>query len=126
MPLGNVQSGAGNAVDYQVPGIPWVTSSTTGVNEIIQHSFPTISNSVVVKNALVSSNNLRVGFTTNGLKGSNYVELAPGESIAMDVRIIDLFISGSSTSYTTYAELTTINRTMSMVLTGSNNVQGIG
>ena len=126
MPLGNVQPGAQNAVEYQVPGIPWVTSSTTGVNEIIHHSFPRISNGVVVKNSLVSSNNLRVGFTTNGLKGSNYIELVPGESIAMDVRIIDLFISGSSTTYTTYAELTMIDRTILMTLTGSNNVQGIG
>jgi hypothetical protein len=126
MPLGNVQPGASNAVEYQVPGIPWVTSSTTGVNEIIQHSFPNVSNSVVVKNALASSNNLRVGFTANGLKGSNYIELVPGESLAMDVRITNLFISGSSTAYTAYAELTMINRAMMMTLSGSTNVQGVG
>ena len=127
MPLGNPQPGAQNAIEYQVPGIPWVTSSVTGVNQIIQHKFPSISNSVVTKNSLSSNNNLRVGFTENGLKGSNYVELVPGESLAMDIRIIDLFISGSSTAYTVYAELTAIQRTMSSFqITGSNNVQGVG
>jgi len=126
MPLGNVQPGYNNASEYSVPGIPWVTSSTTGVNEIIRYSFPLVSNSVVVKNSTVSSNNLRAGFTANGLMGSNYLELVPGESIAMDVRITDLFVSGSSTTHTVYAELTGILRAQGLVLTGSNNLQGVG
>jgi hypothetical protein len=127
MPLGNPSPGANSAVEYSVPGIPWITSSVTGIQQIIQHSFPQITNSVVTKNSLSSTNNLRVGFTQNGLMGSNYVELVPGESIAMDVRIIDLFVSGSSTAYTVYAELTAIERKMQMLLlTGSSGIQGIG
>lgn len=127
MPLNNPIPGANNAVEYQVPGIPWVTSSTTGANEIIQYKFQNVSTCVVVKNSLDSSNNLRFGFTQNGVKNSNYIELVPGESIAMDIRIIDLFISGSNTSYTAYAELSGVQRKMYVLqLTGSSGLEGIG
>jgi len=127
MPLGNPIPGQNLAAEFQISSIPWVTSSVLGAQEIRQLKFNNIAKSICVKNSTASGNNMRVAFTLNGLKGSNYFELIPGESFTADARIIDLFLSGSNVTFTTYADLTNLQRGVFVgQLTGSAGIDGVG
>ena len=98
------KSGYNFATEYTVSSIPWVTSSV--INGVQKYSFPCVTKTLIVKNVFGSSN-LRVAFTNNGL-ATNYFELIPGESFDGEFRVTQVFLSGSNTSTTVIAGLTTI------------------
>lgn len=109
-------SGFNNTAEYQASGIPWVTSSV--VNGLEHFAFKTVSRSVTVKN--VSGSTLSVAFTENGLNTGHYFQLISGESLSEDLRVTDLWLSGSGNSVTVIAGLTGIDvRTIGFRMTGS-------
>jgi hypothetical protein len=129
MPLGNPTPGYSAATEFTVSSIPWVTSSILGTEEKRHIGFPNVTKSIVVKNSPTSTDAMQVAFTLNGLSQvfANYFQLIPGESMTADVRVIDLWLSGSNTPFTVYADLTGIPaKMMLMGLTGSNGIQGVG
>ena len=103
-------AGLSNVGSYQVSGIPFATGSLAVSNSSVTTvEFPQVTKFVVVKN--LSSNSLRVGFSENGVNGTNYFVLTNNESFAADLRVTKLFLRGdsSSTTATVIAGLTGIS-----------------
>ena len=122
MPLANTKPGWNWVSEYQVSGIPWVTSST--VVGVKRHDFITVTKFITVKN-ISGPGAIRVGFTLSGTQGSNYYPLSTGESFSGDFRVTSIFLSASAdTSYTIVAGMTSIDARQMPVITGSVNGTG--
>lgn len=109
------QSGLGSVGSYQTSGIPFATSSIAGPpvsGTPLQITFPTVTKFVVVKNVNPTSASLRVGFSENGVKGTNYFLLDKGESFGGDIRVTKLYLlsnNGTAVSASVVAGLTGID-----------------
>jgi hypothetical protein len=130
MGLGNRGAGSEHAPAYTVSGIPFVTSSTIALGQTKYINFPCITRDITVK--LETTGTLAVAFTENGLKStnSNFFRLLQGESYSAQLRIKDLFLSGSTggtLNFSVIAGLTTIHESMFPTLTGSiSGMEGVG
>ena len=94
------RAGISNVGSYTISGVPWVSSSLTapptssGPSEV---SFPYVTKFIVVKNVSgTGGSQMRVGFSENGTKGTNYFLLSPGESFAADIRVTDLYLMSNN------------------------------
>ena len=124
--------------EYQLSGVPFVTSSILANQETRTIKFPRVTKSVIVRNANTGSSatTLAVGFTENGVKANpaaqtNYIKLDSGESLSVDLRIKDLFLSNSVSDsnileFEVLAGLTDISREKMITITGSNGFSGVG
>ena len=124
--------------EYQLSGVPFVTSSILADEETRTIEFPRVTKSVIVRNANTGSSatTLAVGFTENGVKANpaaqtNYIKLDSGESLSVDLRIKDLFLSNSVSDsnileFEVLAGLTDISREKMITITGSNGYSGVG
>jgi hypothetical protein len=121
MALDNPRPGHNSAAEYMLSAIPWVTSST--VNGVQRYDFPQVTKSLVLKHN--GGANIKVAFTRAGLT-TNYFEMSPGEAYADDLRVTRLFVSGSSSSVSVIAGLTTIDSRGILILTASNGIEGVG
>ena len=91
--------GIGNAASYQVSGIPWVSSSLAvpaSGSTPLEISFPQVSKSIIVKNASTGSVQMRVGFSENGVKGTNFFLLSAGESFAADLKVTRVYLMSNN------------------------------
>lgn len=115
-------SGPNDASQYVVSGIPWVTGSTIAAG-VIHLSFPGVTKFLTVRNISASGSQARVAFTQNGLLNAqrNYIALGGGESLTLDLRVKDLYLSSTAGAPTVevIAGLTTISYSAFPVLTGS-------
>jgi hypothetical protein len=112
------------ASELQVPGVPWVTSSIMGANIIDRYDFPFVSKTLVVTN-VSSSGDLRIAFSRNGLL-TNYFRLTSGSTLDQELRITQLFVSGTNAEYSVLAGLSGIPVKYAPILTGSDGYSGIG
>ena len=110
------QAGLSNAGSYVISGIPWASSSLSAPpagSTPTEVSFPFVTKFIVVKNiSAISGSSMRVGFSENGIVGTNYFLLAPGESFAADIRVKDLYLlsnNGTAATGSIIAGLTGIN-----------------
>ena len=111
---------------YQMPGIPYVTSSVADeatTSAVVQLRFPFVTKFFTVTNTDVT-HTLKFGFTQNGVNGNptdNFIILAPGLSGSYDFRVKDLFFKGGSgaAGFRVVAGLTTIKRDHFPTLSGS-------
>ena len=112
--------GLQNVGSYQVSGIPYATSSiaapaSSGTPSEV--SFPDVTQRIVVSNVNTASS-LRVGFSANGTKGTNYF-IIPAATTATDfssqefrVKVSSIFLlsnTATPTSASVLAELTNID-----------------
>jgi len=75
-----LQAGLNNVGSYQVSGIPFLTggltapsASATPANAVpLVVQFPSVTQKIIIHNNCGSDYPLRVGFSANGVKGSNY------------------------------------------------------
>lgn len=120
MTLGNARSGPGLVSEYQVSGLPYATASNAAAGTPARIDFPFVTQNVYVKNPGGGAV-LRVGFTANGVGGSNYVSLPASASWSSDIRIETLFIASTTgtTPYEVQAALTMVDTREFPVLTGS-------
>lgn len=103
--------------EYQLPGIPWVTSSF--VSDIVRHDFQHVASSFALRNN--STGSIKLAFTQNGFSSGNCLILLPTESISVGARIKSLYISGSARQeYSLIASLTLVPAYSMPNLTGSN------
>ena len=91
-PTQYVQPGIGNAPSYQVSGKPWVYGAT--FSGIQSFSFPNVTKFVTITNG-ATSGNVKVGFSANGIAGNNYMLVPPGEAVTLEVKVVEIFVSGS-------------------------------
>jgi hypothetical protein len=91
----NYKPGLGNAASFQVSGIPYVTggidaTSATGL------SFPLTTRWIVISN-VDGNNTLKVGFSQNGVNGTNYFEVDQEQiSPKLEIKATELWLSGSN------------------------------
>lgn len=111
-----LKAGLHNVGTYQVSAVPWVTSSVAPASGStpLQIAFPSVTKFVIVKNIDSSSSAvLNVGFSANGVVGTNYLSLAKNESFTADIKVTDLFLisnDSSPVSASIFAGLTGISR----------------
>lgn len=122
MSLNNPKPGWGCVSEYQISALPWVSSSNvSGVYDI---TLPFVANFFTIMNT--GTTLMKVGFTQNGVMGTNYFPLPVSGSYTANMRITKLFVSGTGASMTLVAGLTSIPYDQMPVITGSNNFQGVG
>ena len=95
-------AGLGHAPSYQVAGIPYATSSTTTTTVVKEIQFPYVTSWVYLVHH--SANDLRVGFSQNGVNGTNFF-LMPGvgtngESVTarLPLKVSSLFFRSDSSN----------------------------
>ena len=90
----NIKPGLNNALDYMASGLPFTTQSsvTAGTPERIE--FPFVTKFFTIKNN--GPVDLYVGFTENGVLGTNKFSLPASGSFSGDIRIKDLFVDTAS------------------------------
>jgi len=89
------KAGLNNVGSYQVSGIPWATSSLNAPASSgtpLEVDFKTITKFIVVKNVATGSVKVRVGFSANGVKGSNYFLLDKDESFQGDLKVSSIYL----------------------------------
>ena len=125
----------GSSSEYQVSGFPYVTGSTTsevGATTPIKVTFPYVTQFIQVTN--IGSNPLYVGFTENGVKGTetaNRFQIfkdATGNrrSPVIPVKCKEIFFlsSTSTTGFQLIAGLTNVRDFP--VMSGSSGFEGVG
>jgi hypothetical protein len=117
----NYRTGPNNVGEYQASGLPYVTQSAVTTSPF-NIQFPFVTNELTVKNN--SDGTLRVGFTQNGVNGSNFFTLPVSGAYSGKLRVTDLFIRSETGTLTceVVAGLTTIPRQEFYILTGALNV----
>ncbi len=117
--------GLQNVGSYQVSGIPFVTSSVTAPissSTPVQITFPSVTQRIIVEN--VGGQHLRIGFSSNGVKGNNYFLIHKHASgtpsmynhIDLRVKVSEIYIlsddAASTTAASISAELTNIDTSL--------------
>lgn len=116
--LDNPSVGFDYAPAYQVPALPWVTASLA--SGYVEHYFPFVTSFILFKNT--STGSLRIAFTRNGFTNGHSLTILDTESVSMDVRIKQLWVSGTADQeYSLLAGLTYINSRFAPLLTGSTS-----
>jgi hypothetical protein len=112
--------GLSNVGSYQVSGAPYATSSIAAPSNAgtpTQVSFPDITQRIVVSNVNTASA-LRVGFSANGVSGTNYFIIPAASSSVVyptqdfKVKVSSIFLLSHTTTPTSasvFAELTNIS-----------------
>ena len=120
-------TGLRNVGSYQVSGHPYVTGSTVSNGAEHKVSFPYVSKTVtVIASGTAGDPHIRVAFREAAagdvIDGKHYITLdSNGDSITLDVKCTDLYISALNTTsgFELYASLTNINTSHMYELTGS-------
>ena len=86
--------GLGNVASYQASGTPFVTGGINAVHGPIKVSFPSVTSWIIVGN-VGATVDCRIGFSSDGVKGSNYILLDADESHVFKVKVTELWLSGS-------------------------------
>lgn len=104
-------SGLGNVPSYQVSGIPFVTGGISAATAT-KVSFPYVTRWIEIAN--YGTSEVRVGFSQNGVNGTNYYRVGKAgtagynhTSVRLEVKATEIWLSGS-TSVDIMAGLTTI------------------
>ena len=81
---------------YQMSAKPYATGSlAVSAATPLQINFPFVTKFVTIKNSTTGSNStMRVGFSANGVNGTNYYTLENGESYTADLRVVSVFLRG--------------------------------
>jgi hypothetical protein len=91
----NYTAGLGNVGSYQASGTPFVTG---GIDATSTHkiSFPSVTSWIVVSN-VASSVDCKIGFSSLGVTGTNYLLLDGGQiSEPLRVKVTEIYLSGGS------------------------------
>ena len=122
----NYKPGLGNAASYEVSGIPYVTGGLNPAGGEIALSFPRVTRWVVVSNTdATAANTVKIGFSSNGVGGSNYYLLSGSQTTPrLEVKVTELYLNGASTNVSVMAGLTSIetlnDNNLSISPSGSN------
>lgn len=113
------KAGQFSAAEYIASGIPYATQSSATAGEPSKVEFPFVTKFFTVKNS--GPGEMYIGFTANGVQGTNRFSLPESGSFTGDIRVKDLFFLASSGtgSFEVIAGMTGILRKDFFTLTGS-------
>lgn len=113
-------SGPNNTAEYMASGLPFVTASVQSSTPF-KISFPYVTSELYINAS--GSSEVRVGFTSAGIQGSNYFVVKGNDNpTPLRIRCKELYImahAGANTGYSVMAAMTTINAVSFPVLSGS-------
>jgi hypothetical protein len=119
------RSGPNNAAEYMVSGLPFsVVVSATGSGDVNIVSFPFVSSEIYIQNRASAS--LSIGWTRNGVLGTNKYVLPANQAISFKIRCKDVFLTGVSGSVDVTAALTQISKNYYPTITGSHKDPNTG
>jgi hypothetical protein len=126
------KAGLNHVGSYQISGIPFVSgglTAPTGSGTPISVDFPSVTKFISVTNSspLAGGVALRVGFSENGIKGTNFAFVNPQATLTMEVRATKLFLLSNGAALTglvsVNAGLTGIaNYNLATIYSGSNGI----
>ena len=123
MSLNNPSSGFFSTPEFQAAGLPWTATAATSGITVVRYSLPKVTKSITFVNAeTTAGNRIRIGFTENGVNGTNYVLVNGGQTITLDARVKEIFVRANASgtyTYSMYCALTTIDGKFMPILTGS-------
>jgi hypothetical protein len=121
--------GLQNVGSYQVSGQPYLSSSITvpaNSSAPLEIKFQQVTKFVIIRNEVDSVGDIRVGFSSGGLAGTNFVRLAVSESLSADYKVTSVFLRSATAaeqSASIVAGLTNIpSSRLSTNWSGSNGV----
>ena len=109
--------GVNHVPEYQVSGAPWVTGSLA-VGGVIKLEFPNVTRFFKVSNTGASA--VSVGFTSAGADGSHGFTVQTGTVEHFELRVREIYLSGSGGTVDVLGGLTAIPRRHYYPLTGAN------
>ena len=105
---------------YQVSGQPYAEGSIDASSATQTVNFPYVTRWVVVSNT-DASDDLKVGFSSNGVEGTNYFIVHPNTtSPRLEVKVSQLFLNGGGSDSSVVAGLTSIPTSRVDTSTGTN------
>jgi len=109
--------GVNSVPEYMVSGAPWVTSSldVTGIRKL---EFPNVTRFFKVSNT--GGSTVSVGFTSAGADGTHGFTVQTGTIEHFELRVREIFLSGSGGTVDVLGGLTAIPRRFYQPLTGAN------
>ena len=123
MSLNNPSSGFFSTPEFQASGLPWSVSAATSATTVVKYALPKVTKSItIINNDATATNRIRIGFTENGVNGSNYVLVNGGQTVTLDARVKEIFVRANTSgafTYSIYCALTTIDGKFMPILTGS-------
>lgn len=123
MSLNNPSSGFFSTPEFQASGLPWIISASTSATTVVKYTLPKVTKSITItNNDTTVTNRIRIGFTENGINGSNYVLVNGGQTVTLDARVKEIFVRANTSGafiYSLYCALTTIDGKFMPILTGS-------
>jgi len=123
MSLNNPSSGLFSTPEFQASGLPWTVTAATSGTTVVKYSIPKVTKNITVVNSdATAGNRIRIGFTENGVNGSNYVLVNGGQTVTLDARVKEIFVRANSSgayTYSIYCACTTIDGKFMPILTGS-------
>jgi hypothetical protein len=106
-----LQAGISNVGSYQVSGIPFLSGNLTAPSSSatpVAIQFPSVTQKIIIHNNCSSDYPLRIGFSANGVKGTNYwlVEAhgnngKSNDRIELRVKATKLYMLGHDASHNT-------------------------
>lgn len=130
--LDNPKSGASFASEFSSSALPWVTASIAPASgSPTRFNFQRISRFITVANHdATPTNTLSVGFTRNGIIGSNKFFIAGGQTMTFELRVKELYIQGEggTPNFSVLAGLTNVDSSSMGILSGSGGTgwSGVG
>lgn len=110
-------NGVNSVQAYQPPGVPWVTGSLT-VTGVTKIEFPNVTKFFKINNT--GGSDVAVGFTAAGADGEYKYTIGNGTVQEFDLRVREIFLSGSGGTVDVLGGLTAIPRRFYQPLTGAN------
>lgn len=126
MALNNPKVGLHATPEYQASGLPFVTGSSVTTSSV-RIDFPKVTRAITVRN-LSNSPFLYIGFTANGVTGSNRYSIPAGEAERFEIRCKNIFLMSDTgtVNYCLIGELTLIDADQMPTLTGSTVIDTNG
>lgn len=116
------EPGLGSVPEYVVSSLPWVTASTATTATTLNYQFPKVTRYIQFSNHGTVGQLIRVGFTQNGVEGTNSIKIDGTQTVRLDVRVKEIFVrsdGGASPAFSFLAGLTMIPSKFMPTLTGS-------
>ena len=108
----NYKPGLGLTAAYQVSGIPYAKGPLEdapaggGPHKL---KFPAVTKFVAITNTDGSGNEVQLGFSANGLSNFTNAFVVPdGQTLTLDLKLTELYYTGSASSFGVLAGLTFI------------------
>ena len=111
----NYKSGLGNSAAYQVSGTPYIKGPISNAptdGGPYKISFPKVTNWIKISNVGGNNEELNFAFSANGLSGlTNAGAVLEGQILHLDLKVTELYYTGSCSSFFVAAGLTSIDNT---------------